>query len=246
MATRPRPGPRPTPRPAPRPAPRTPAPRHASAPPPPQDSRARILAAATAEFALRGFAATTVDRIAAHARFNKAMIYYHFGSKQGLYRAVLRDIFTTMGDRLVRIADEPLPPDQKLDRFVAAFVTEGTARPELAPIVLREVAEGGRRLDEQTYALMLRIVRTVTGIVDEGRAAGHFADVDPILLYLTTVWPIMVYLATTPIRRAIARVARFDAHRLDPDRFIAHLQQINRRALAPVTAHRQSPTGVSS
>jgi hypothetical protein len=56
----------------------------------------------------------------------------------------------------------------------------------------------------------------------------------------------MVYLATTPIRRAIARVARFDAHRLDPDRFIAHLQQINRRALAPVTAHRQSPTGVSS
>ena len=235
MATRTRPGPRP--------APRSPAPRRASAPHAPQDSRARILAAATAEFALRGFAATTVDRIAAHARFNKAMIYYHFASKQGLYRAVLRDIFTTMGDHLVRIADEPLPPDQKLDRFVATFVSQGTAHPELAPIILREVAEGGRRLDEETYALMVRVVRTMTGIVEDGRAAGQFADVDPILLYLTTVWPIMVYLATTPIRSAIARVARFDASRLDPARFIAHLQHVNRRTLAPAVPR---PTGVSS
>ena len=214
--------------------------------PAPHDSRARILAAATAEFALRGFAAATVDRIAARARFNKAMIYYHFASKQGLYRAVLRDIFTTMGDRLVRIADEPLPPDQKLDRFVATFVTEGAARPGLAPIILREVAEGGRRLDEETYSLMLRVVRTVSGIVDQGRAAGLFADVDPILLYLTTVWPIMVYLATSPIRTAIARVARFDAHRLDQERFIAHLQQINRRALAPLAPAVPCTTGVPS
>ena len=224
MATRPRRGPRPA----------------------PQDSRSRILAAATAEFALRGFAATTVDRIAARARFNKAMIYYHFGSKQSLYRAVLRDIFTAMGDHLVRIADEPLAPGEKLDRFVAAFVAEGSARPEIAPIVLREVAEGGRRLDEETYTLMLRIVRTMTGIIDEGRAAGQFADVDPILLYLTTVWPIMIYLATSPIRSAIARVARFDVHRLDSERFVAHLQQLNRRTLAPVDAPVSRPTGVSS
>ena len=225
--------------------PRTTSPRRAS-PTPAPDSRQRILAAATAEFALRGFAATTVDRIAARARFNKAMIYYHFGSKQRLYQAVLRDIFTAMGDHLVRIADEPLPPDQKLDRFVAVFVAEGRTRPELAPNILREVAEGGHRLDEETYSLMLRVVRTVSGIVDQGRAAGLFADVDPILLYLTTVWPIMVYLATTPIRSAIARIAGFDARRLDPGRFVAHLQQLNRRALAPTAATVPSPTGVPS
>ena len=224
MATRPRRGPRPA----------------------PQDSRSRILAAATAEFALRGFAASTVDRIAARSRFNKAMIYYHFGSKQGLYRAVLRDIFTAMGDHLTRIAGEPIAPDEKLDRFVATFVAEGSARPEIAPIILREVAEGGRRLDEETYTLMLRVVRTMTGIVQEGRDTGQFADVDPILLYLTTVWPIMIYLATTPIRSAIARVARFDAHRLDAERFVAHLQQLNRRALAPVAALDPPPTGVPS
>jgi AcrR family transcriptional regulator len=196
-------------------------------------SRDRILAAATAEFALRGFEGTTVDRIAARARLNKAMIYYHFHSKKDLYSSVLRSIFTTMGDGLTAIAASNADPADKLDRFVAAFVIEGQAHAHVAPIMLREIAEGGRRLDEETYAVMVRVVRAMTGIITEGRAAGQFGPVDPILLYLTTVWPIVVYLATTPIRSALARVAQFDVGRLDPERFIAHLQMINRHAVMP-------------
>ena len=67
----------------------------------------------------------------------------------------------------------------------------------------------------------------------EGRAAGRFADIDPLLLYLTTIWPTVVYLATASIRSAVARVAHFDPNRLDPERFIRHLQMLNRRALMP-------------
>jgi len=209
------------------------------------DSRQRVLAAATVEFALRGFAAATVDRIAARARLNKAMIYYHFHSKQALYSSVLRAIFTTMGDGLSAIATSDAAPADKLDRFVAAFVTEGQAHSHVAPIMLRELAEGGRRLDEETYGVMVRVVRAMTGIIDEGRAAGQFCPVDPILLYLTTVWPIVVYLATTPIRPALARVAHFDVHRLDPERFIAHLQMLNRHAVMP-TSPDARPTGETS
>jgi AcrR family transcriptional regulator len=209
-----------------------------SAPTP--DSRQRILDAATAEFALRGFAAATVDRIAARARLNKAMIYYHFHSKQTLYSTVLRSIFATMGDRLTDIASSDAGPADKLDRFVATFVTEGQAHSHVAPIMLREIAEGGRRLDEETYGVMVRVVRAMTGIIDQGRAAGQFGPVDPILLYLTTVWPIVVYLATTPIRNAIARVAHFDVGRLDPERFIAHLQMLNRHAVMPTAPDARS------
>jgi AcrR family transcriptional regulator len=212
---------------------------------PAPDSRQRILDAATAEFALRGFAAATVDRIAARARLNKAMIYYHFHSKQALYTTVLRSIFATMGDRLTAIASADAAPADKLDRFVAAFVTQGQAHAHVAPIMLREIAEGGRRLDEETYTVMARVVRAMIGIVDEGRAAGQFGPVDPILLYLTTVWPIVVYLATTPIRPALARVAHFDVRRLDPERFIAHLQMLNRHAVMP-TARDARSTGEMS
>ena len=205
-------------------------------------SRDRILAAATAEFGLRGFEGTTVDRIAARARLNKAMIYYHFDNKRALYSSVLRAVFTVMGDRLAAIAASDADPADKMDRFVSAFVVEGQALSHVAPIMLREIAEGGRRLDEETYTAMIRVVRAMTDIVEQGRASGQFAAVDPMLLYLTTIWPIVVYLATAPIRTAVARVAHVDVHRLDPDRFIRHMQMLNRRALMPAAAP-AGPTG---
>src|SRR5687768_16443918 len=56
-------------------------------------SRERLFAAAATEFAARGFAGASVDRIARAAGLNKAMIYYHFTSKAALYRAILREMF---------------------------------------------------------------------------------------------------------------------------------------------------------
>ena len=79
----------------------------------------QILAAAAAEFADRGFAGARVDRIARRARVNKAMLYYHFGSKQRLYRTLLRRVFTLAGERLLRIAggtDSPGRQDGRGDR----------------------------------------------------------------------------------------------------------------------------------
>lgn len=198
----------------------------------PRDSRQRILDAATTEFALRGFSAAGVDRIAARARLNKAMIYYHFGSKQNLYRAVLRDVFGAIGGHLEAIATSHDQPFAKINRFVEVLVREGQQRPHFAPIVLREIAEGGRRLDEETYTLMLRIVGTMMRIVEDGRAAGQFAPVDPVLLHLTTVWSIVLYLATEPIRSSIARIAHFDVARFEASRFIEHMQTLTRKALA--------------
>lgn len=52
-------------------------------------TKQRLLEAATAEFAVHGIAGARVDRIAAAAHSNKAQIYHYFGSKEGLFDAVL-------------------------------------------------------------------------------------------------------------------------------------------------------------
>ena len=52
-------------------------------------TRANIVEVAMQEFAERGLSGARVDRIAARTRTSKRMIYYYFGSKDGLYRAVL-------------------------------------------------------------------------------------------------------------------------------------------------------------
>lgn len=53
-------------------------------------TRARIIEAAEATFAAQGIAGARVDDIAARAEVNKRMLYYYFGSKEGLHEAVLR------------------------------------------------------------------------------------------------------------------------------------------------------------
>src|SRR5436309_1648180 len=87
----------------------------------------RILAAAALEFSERGFAGARVDRIARRARVNKAMLYYHFASKEALYRTLLRRMFTLAGERLQAIAAVDAPPQDKIDRAIAtmaAFIEE--------------------------------------------------------------------------------------------------------------------------
>lgn len=52
-------------------------------------TKARIFAAAAKEFAKHGLAGARVDTIAARSKSSKRMIYYYFGSKEALFRAVL-------------------------------------------------------------------------------------------------------------------------------------------------------------
>src|SRR5215212_8861182 len=103
-------------------------------------SHAAIFAAAAAEFSERGFEAGGVDRIAWRAGVNKAMLYYHFGSKRALYVEVLRDMFRAVAARARAIADGPGSASDKLDTWIAAIVGEAAARPWFPPMMLRELA----------------------------------------------------------------------------------------------------------
>jgi TetR/AcrR family transcriptional regulator len=196
------------------------------------DSHERIFAAALAEFAARGIAGARVDRIAASAGLNKAMIYYHFGSKDRLYRAVIQHAVGRLASSLEAVAASDCDPAAKLDLYIETFVTLGLAEPHFAPLVLREIAEGASRIDRQTIAALLRLVGAMGAILSEGRRAGVFRAADPLLTYLTTAWPIMVYLSTDALRRAIVHHAHLNVTGFNPNYFIRHMQDLNRRVLA--------------
>jgi AcrR family transcriptional regulator len=189
-------------------------------------SRERIFAAATAEFAAKGFAGASVDRIAATAHLNKAMIYYHFGSKAGLYREILRDMFGAVGGRLSAIAGSDLSPADKVREFVQAIALEAEARPHFPPIWFREVAEGGSHLDAATLGDMLGILTSVTSIVGEGVRTGRFNPINPLLVHAGIVAPVLLFFATAGIRRRIERAGLRGAGRIDRDEMVAHTQRV--------------------
>ncbi len=61
------------------------------------------------------------------------MLYYHYGSKNGLYLAILRDMFGAVGVRARAIADGPGAAEDKLDAWIAAIAEEAGARPWFPP-----------------------------------------------------------------------------------------------------------------
>src|SRR5260370_27749096 len=65
-----------------------------------QDTKRRILAAATEEFTEHGIAGARVDRIAATAHSNKAMLYAYFGNKKQLFEAVFAAMVTAASDAI--------------------------------------------------------------------------------------------------------------------------------------------------
>ena len=196
------------------------------------DTRARILATASEEFAARGFAATAVDRIARRARVNKAMIYYHFPNKRALYTTIVRERYAAIRERLQAIAAEPLPPDRKLDRLIETLVESIDQASHFLPIFLREIADGGMQLGSEELALIAGIFATVSGVITEGTRTGVFRAVHPALAHFTIVAPLLMFRATAPVRARIKAVRHVEIPEADSATIIAHLQMVAHRVLA--------------
>jgi len=189
-------------------------------------SRGRLFTAAAQEFAARGFAGASVDRIAAAARLNKAMIYYHFRSKAALYREILREMFGAVGARVRAVAASDAAPADKIRQYVEAFATEAQARPHFPPIWFREIAEGGPHLDSATLGDIAGVLKALGAIVDEGVRAGQFRSISPLLVQAGIVAPVLLFFASAGIRRRLERAGARGVAKLDRDEVVAHVQRV--------------------
>jgi TetR/AcrR family transcriptional regulator len=199
-------------------------------------SRQRLLTAAAAEFAARGFAGANVDRIARAARVNKAMIYYHFASKAALYREILRDMFEAVARRASVAAAAAADPRDKIRAFVEAIAVEAEARPHFPPIWFREIAENGTHLDERTLAHMTVVVGSLGKIVREGVDRGRFQPVSPLLVHAGIIGPLLLYFASGQLRGRLERAGLSGAAHVSRDEVVAHVQRIALMALEGRTA----------
>jgi AcrR family transcriptional regulator len=187
-------------------------------------SAGSIFEAAAREFAEQGFDAAGVDRIAARAGVNKAMLYYHFGSKKALYVEVLRDMFRAVGVRARAIADGPGPATDKLDAWISTIIEQAAARPWFPPIMLRELASGAPRLDPDTFAMMNAVYGAVRDIIEQGQREGAFADVDPLMTHFTIMPPILIYFARERVLAAHHELAGVAAPRR-LEEFVVHMRR---------------------
>src|ERR1700736_3981487 len=79
-------------------------------------TRKAILRAAIREFSTHGLAGARTDTIAESAKVNKALLYYYFKSKQGLYAAAINEVSKTVAERALAALDPRHSAGQRLLR----------------------------------------------------------------------------------------------------------------------------------
>ena len=175
-----------------------------------------------------------MDAIARRARVNKAMIYYHFDNKVALYVEILQGIFTPIADRTAAVAASAAAPDAKLVAFIDVFFALATARPYMPRVMMLELADGAKRLTPDTLRVMSRLFRNLNAILEEGWRAGVFRRADPLMTYFNLIAPLFFFVASAPIRDAMARHEIIDKRRATPSAsaFAAHMKAVALRALA--------------
>jgi len=119
----------------------------------PEETRREILRAAGEAFAACGFVGATTRVVAARAGVNVATLHYHFGSKEGLYRAVLEN-----ASKGALPAVPSGPADGAVARLVEGLFAFGAERPILARLALLDTLAGperkeGTRSDQRVHWL---------------------------------------------------------------------------------------------
>ena len=137
---------------------------------------ADILEVATREFADKGLAGARIDVIAAAMRTSKRMIYYYFGSKEGLYVAVLEDAYRRMRAIEADLQLEDLPPEDALRKLVGYTVDYQRSHPEFIRLVMNENMHRGQYLARSRGIQKLNVpaIEGLARVYERGLAAGVF------------------------------------------------------------------------
>lgn len=151
-------------------------------------TRAKILQAALSEFSERGLPAASTDGIAERCGINKRMIYYYFGSKEGLYLAALESVFENLVAREREMQIEHLEPSAAIEAMINLKIDYYLENPHFISFLSMENFYKARHLRKSKKLEMFKTPLTdvMTRILKRGQRSGHFRkDVEPVDFYVS-------------------------------------------------------------
>lgn len=207
----------------------------------PEETREKLLAAATELFAARGLGSVSLAKVAAEAGVTSAMVHYYFHTKEELVKAVVEE---RLGRFLhIVVGDGDFDPDEPLEYALAVIPRLAAAveeNPWLPGLWVREVISDRGALREYMFELLPKdLFARLTESFSEGVKKGKYSsEAEPRLLLFTAITNYLLPLAARGIVERLPEVGD-----LTPERLIRHAQAVLRHgysgpAAPPVNSKR--------
>lgn len=147
-------------------------------------TRDRLLGAARRVFALEGYAGASIRRITGEAGVNLGAVTYHFGSKEGLYHAVLEEVLTPLRDRVLEVCGGGGSTRDRIGGVVRAVFEHLWDNPDQPRFMV------GIRVGERSFPpVIMEIIGPVLGallsLVEQGQREGYIRPGSPLLFVLS-------------------------------------------------------------
>jgi AcrR family transcriptional regulator len=140
--------------------------------------RERILDAAFSAFAARGYRDTAVDDIAGAAETSKGGIYFHFPSKEAIFRELMQTTADKLVARVERAVAQETEPVARAEAALRTVLSTFSGHRTMARLLFLDLAAAGRPFQAETNALHDRFVRLIAGYLDDAVAAGAIPPLD--------------------------------------------------------------------
>lgn len=178
------------------------------------ETRATILAAAEQVFAKAGLDGARIDAIAAAAGVNKALLYYYFKSKGGLYEAVMEDHFREFNRQALALLASPESARAILLRYVSLYFDFISTRHRYASLYQQLMTARGKPLERLVRKYLVPRSAAFKKLLERGIRTGEFRRADARHTTLSVVGLIVFYFSAAPVLQALGRSDAYTAANL--------------------------------
>ncbi|WP_292964492.1 TetR/AcrR family transcriptional regulator [Novosphingobium sp. UBA1939] len=172
------------------------------------ETRERIIRAAGAEFAAKGFDGAATRSIAAAAGVQHTLVTYHFGGKEGLWQETLRfyshERFEQLQSRLDGLRG--VGAATKLYLYMDDFVRYSAECPEFAWIMGNVAAKPNPQLEWLFETQLSRGFSAVETMIEGAQKTGHFVDGEPRYLYYLFIGTVTrIFMLSAEVEKMLGR-----------------------------------------
>ncbi len=170
-------------------------------------TRKAILRAAVREFSAHGLAGARTDAIAESAKVNKALLYYYFKSKSGLYAAAIEEVSGAVADRAFAALDPKHSAGERLLRTALSHFDRILTQRDFQSLMQQEMVRMRRGESDEMPALVKNVFKPLLGklqeAVHEGIEKGELCQMDWLQVCYSALGANVLYFLSAPMMRML-------------------------------------------